>query len=310
MSETTITPEEIARLRELANAATPGSENWDENVMCHGNYLAACGPWHVASDGQQLAQSVADGLYIAAAHPGTVLRLLDALDAAEAKADVIGGAWCAKNRAEGRGPCGSCAICCRDERQRAESAERDRDAVLEREIETADEQSAQRTALVKRAEVAERDAAEWETRWDAHCKLRHKSTDELARRVEAAEARVVALEKDWDRLLEQIAVQVGDEEDHDAADATDPEFTGQFDPWDCLRRAGAAFEHLGARLKAKVEKADALRLLLITEQQCDDHRCIHDPLLDCIDGARVYGFQCSTVQARLRAALRVYEEVP
>ena len=238
MSETTITPEEIARLRELANAATPGSENWDENVMCHGNYLAACGPWHVASDVQQLAQSVADGLYIAAAHPGTVLRLLDALEAAE------------------------------------------------------------------------RDAAEWETRWDAHCKLRHKSTDELARRVEAAEARVVALEKDWDRLLEQIAVQVGDEEDHDAADATDPEFTGQFDPWDCLRRAGAAFEHLGARLKAKVEKADALRLLLITEQQCDDHRCIHGPLLDCIDGARVYGFQCSTVQARLRAALRVYEEVP
>lgn len=32
-------------------------------------------------------------------------------EVAEAKADVCGGEWCAKNRAEGRGPCGACAWC-------------------------------------------------------------------------------------------------------------------------------------------------------------------------------------------------------
>ena len=39
-------------------------------------------------------------------------RLAARLAEAEAKAEVRGGEWCAKNRAEGRGPCGACAWCC------------------------------------------------------------------------------------------------------------------------------------------------------------------------------------------------------
>lgn len=52
------------------------------------------------------------------------IRNLEArVEVAEAKAEVIGGEWCAKNRAEGRGPCGTCSICCGEERARAEKAE-------------------------------------------------------------------------------------------------------------------------------------------------------------------------------------------
>lgn len=41
----------------------------------------------------------------------------------EAIVDVRGGEWCATNRAEGRGPCGACAWCCSQQRDRAERAE-------------------------------------------------------------------------------------------------------------------------------------------------------------------------------------------
>lgn len=44
-------------------------------------------------------------------------------DEARAVADVRGGAWCEKNRAEGRGPCGVCAWCCKQAVDRAERAE-------------------------------------------------------------------------------------------------------------------------------------------------------------------------------------------
>jgi hypothetical protein len=44
-------------------------------------------------------------------------------DVAVAKAAVIGGEWCATNRAEGRGPCGSCSWCCAQATARAERAE-------------------------------------------------------------------------------------------------------------------------------------------------------------------------------------------
>lgn len=72
-----------------------------------------------------------------------------------------------------------------------EVLKRQLDDVLVREVEAADEQAAQRATLVKRAEAAERALAnrdaEWDARWDAHCKLRHMDADALARRVEAAE---------------------------------------------------------------------------------------------------------------------------
>jgi hypothetical protein len=44
-------------------------------------------------------------------------------DVAVAKAAVIGGEWCATNRAKGRGPCGSCSWCCAQATARAERAE-------------------------------------------------------------------------------------------------------------------------------------------------------------------------------------------
>jgi hypothetical protein len=44
-------------------------------------------------------------------------------DEARAAAEVRGGEWCAKNRAEGRGPCGACVWCCEDQKERAEKAE-------------------------------------------------------------------------------------------------------------------------------------------------------------------------------------------
>ena len=47
----------------------------------------------------------------------------DRAEIAEAKAAVCGGEWCAENRAAGRGPCGACAWCCTQERNRAEAAE-------------------------------------------------------------------------------------------------------------------------------------------------------------------------------------------
>lgn len=56
--------------------------------------------------------------FIAAASPSAVLALLDRLEMAEAKAEVIGGQACLEERARGGGPCGACAVCC-DEARRA-----------------------------------------------------------------------------------------------------------------------------------------------------------------------------------------------
>jgi hypothetical protein len=50
---------------------------------------------------------------------------------AEAELAVKGGEWCAQNRAEGRGGCGACAWCCKQQRDRAEKAEAERDALKE-----------------------------------------------------------------------------------------------------------------------------------------------------------------------------------
>ncbi len=57
--------------------------------------------------------------------------LIARADAAEAEVErlrayvaVTGGEWCAENRRAGRGPCGSCAWCCKQANQRAEQAER------------------------------------------------------------------------------------------------------------------------------------------------------------------------------------------
>lgn len=49
-------------------------------------------------------------------------ELEQALEFAKAKSDVCGGEWCAKNRAEGRGPCGACAWCCNRFKQIAQRA--------------------------------------------------------------------------------------------------------------------------------------------------------------------------------------------
>ena len=61
----------------------------------------------------QLALSAAgwDGVCSEAEY---IRRLTDQLTSAKALADVIGGNWCKENRANGRGPCGACAICCKE----------------------------------------------------------------------------------------------------------------------------------------------------------------------------------------------------
>lgn len=51
------------------------------------------------------------------------LRLEDRVAELEAKLDVLGGEWCLRNRAEGRGGCGACAVCCQEARDRALAAE-------------------------------------------------------------------------------------------------------------------------------------------------------------------------------------------
>ena len=43
---------------------------------------------------------------------------LDRAEMAEAKAAVIGGEACLAGRAQGRGPCGACAVCCKELRDR------------------------------------------------------------------------------------------------------------------------------------------------------------------------------------------------
>jgi hypothetical protein len=52
---------------------------------------------------------------------GEVERLIARLTAAEAKAAVSGGDWCRQNRAEGRGPCGACALCVAELQRRVEA---------------------------------------------------------------------------------------------------------------------------------------------------------------------------------------------
>jgi hypothetical protein len=49
--------------------------------------------------------------------------LREQLKAAEAKAAVIGGEACLEERARGNGPCGACAVCCRDARQQLAAAQ-------------------------------------------------------------------------------------------------------------------------------------------------------------------------------------------
>lgn len=93
--------------------------------------FAAFGPTHDYEgdeDRYEAAQdeAEADARYIAAASPDVVLALLDRLERVEAQEAVRGGEWCAQNRAEGRGPCGACAWCCK---QASDDAERLRLAV-------------------------------------------------------------------------------------------------------------------------------------------------------------------------------------
>lgn len=45
--------------------------------------------------------------------------LQDRVAALEAERDVLNGAWCAENQAEGRGPCGACVTCLRQGTPRA-----------------------------------------------------------------------------------------------------------------------------------------------------------------------------------------------
>jgi hypothetical protein len=96
--------------------------------------------------------------------------LAERAEKAEAQVAVSGGEWCAQNRAEWRGPCGACAWCVKQERERAEKAERERDEA--------------------RAEVARRDAL---LRSDGYEEMRQHAAD-LAQRLEKRSRLVSACE--------------------------------------------------------------------------------------------------------------------
>lgn len=59
-------------------------------------------------------------------------QLRDEVTMLSAKADVTGGEFCRNSRERGCNPCGACAVCVNEYRDRAESAERERDAALEK----------------------------------------------------------------------------------------------------------------------------------------------------------------------------------
>lgn len=91
-----MTNDKYNRLRALCAAATPGPwvSAWDDEVADdetplirtgHGGSIVA-GMWY---DGPRGACLEADAAFIAAADPSTVVVLLDAIEAAEAEADIV-----------------------------------------------------------------------------------------------------------------------------------------------------------------------------------------------------------------------------
>jgi hypothetical protein len=89
------------RLRELCERATPGP--WDSfvrrNYADHSHGICSEAKFYdvadvVALKGDDRGESAANAAYIAACHPGLVLSLLDALDAAEADRDAAREALC------------------------------------------------------------------------------------------------------------------------------------------------------------------------------------------------------------------------
>jgi len=81
--------------------------------------------------------------------------------------------------------------------------------------------------------------------------ITERERDEARARVRELELERRQTDQDWANLMEQIAIQVGDDDEHDSADAGDPAFLEQFDPWECLRQAGP--------LREQLEKAEQLR---------------------------------------------------
>lgn len=84
---TTLTPEDRARLRDLAAKATPGP--WVRTGRDGRDYSLSPATGALLVDYAPIKQKCADAVYIAAADPATVTALLDALDAAEAELGAI-----------------------------------------------------------------------------------------------------------------------------------------------------------------------------------------------------------------------------
>lgn len=83
LGERIVTPEERAKLRELAEAATPGP--WGVFDGCVWTEPGEC----VTHSNRADAQNAANLAHIAAANPTAALALLDALDAAEARLAAV-----------------------------------------------------------------------------------------------------------------------------------------------------------------------------------------------------------------------------
>jgi hypothetical protein len=78
-------------------------------------------PWrNVRVDGpDQIPEHASVGYHT----EGDWLELQAEVEKLKAEVAVMGGAWCAQNRAEGRDGCGACAWCCQQQKERAEKAE-------------------------------------------------------------------------------------------------------------------------------------------------------------------------------------------
>jgi hypothetical protein len=101
-----MTPDDLKKLREKAERARDSRPQWYEFHNFVGSFLAPT-----------------EAEFVVDVSPSTVVALLDKLEAAQAKAAVIGGEACLEERARGNGPCGACAVCCAEIRQQLSAAQ-------------------------------------------------------------------------------------------------------------------------------------------------------------------------------------------
>lgn len=149
------------------------------------------------------------------------------LERARAEADVRGGEWCARNREEGRGPCGACAWCCQQANLmvaslKAQVTTVERSWVLEQRR-TIDAERAQKAAQaharsadaavsdLKRsldvAREAERTVADERESWMADAHKAQERAEKAEAEVERLRRKISQVETDCDRVSQKLNVE-------------------------------------------------------------------------------------------------------